>query len=260
MNVREYISSGIIESYVLGIASESERQEFETLSAQHPEIAEARSAFEMALETRLLSDAPEPPVQLKQQIEERLAILTPASETSMPEEQEAPVRSIGIWKWIAAALFILLASTVYWAYNTNKKNQDLQANNQKLEQQLQQSNSRIDSMQKDMDVPMNPSVIMASLKSMPVAPGASAKVFWDTTSKDVYLIINNLPQPASDKQYQLWALLDKKPVDLGVFELTQHPLMVKMKNVQNAQAFAISLEPKGGSTAPTGDIYVMGKL
>jgi hypothetical protein len=50
MNVREYISSGIIESYVMGLASETERQEFEANCMQYPEIAEARTAFEMALE------------------------------------------------------------------------------------------------------------------------------------------------------------------------------------------------------------------
>jgi anti-sigma-K factor RskA len=36
--------------------------------------------------------------------------------------------------------------------------------------------------------------------------------------------------------------------------------MVKMKNAQEAQAFAITLEPKGGSSAPTGGMYLMGKL
>jgi anti-sigma-K factor RskA len=86
-------------------------------------------------------------------------------------------------------------------------------------------------------------------------------VYWDTTSRDVYLMVNNLPQPASNEQYQLWALLDNQPIDLGVFEVKQEKFLIRMKNVQNAQAFAITLEPKGGSANPSlNKMYVVGKL
>ena len=104
---------------------------------------------------------------------------------------------------------------------------------------------------------------MASLKGTPVSPSSYVTVYWDTTSKDVYLMVNNLPKPASDKQYQLWALINGQPVDLGMLQYEggkTHPL-VKMKGVQHAQAFAITLEPKGGSPNPTMDqMYVVGKL
>jgi anti-sigma-K factor RskA len=74
-------------------------------------------------------------------------------------------------------------------------------------------------------------------------------------------MINNLPKPAADQQYQLWALMDNQPIDLGVFEMKQEKLLVKMKNVQKAQAFAITLEPKGGSTNPSlNNMFVAGKL
>jgi anti-sigma-K factor RskA len=73
-------------------------------------------------------------------------------------------------------------------------------------------------------------------------------------------MVNNLPQPASDKQYQLWALLNGQPIDLGMIEVKQERLLYRMKNVQNAQAFAITLEPKGGSPAPTSTPIVLSKL
>ncbi len=104
---------------------------------------------------------------------------------------------------------------------------------------------------------------MASMQGTQKAPGAFANVYWDSTTKDVYLLINNMPQPVSEHQYQLWALINGKPVDLGVVEysLWQKNLLVRMKNVQKAEAFAITLEPKGGSENPTMDeMYVMGKL
>jgi len=43
-------------------------------------------------------------------------------------------------------------------------------------------------------------------------------------------------------------------------EARQDRLLYRMKNVQNAQAFAITLEPKGGSSTPTSAPLVLSKL
>lgn len=252
MNVKEYISSGIIESYVMGLASETERQEFEANCVQYAEIAEARTAFEVVLEEQLLNDAVAVPGFLKGQIEEKLKSSSVESALAESQEERTPVRRIGIWRWIAAASLILLAGSVYWAISTNKKYQDLQAKNSELETQVQQSTARLDTLKQEAEILQHSGMKMAALKGTANAPQAYATVYWDTTaSKDVYLMINNLPQSASDKQYQLWALLDGKPIDLGMIEIKQQRLLYRMKNVQNAQAFAITLEPKGGSDQPT---------
>ncbi|RYD90656.1 MAG: anti-sigma factor, partial [Sphingobacteriales bacterium] len=152
-----------------------------------------------------------------------------------------------------------------WAISNNSRLEKLEnsiASNDSLREQLNSTRSQLAEMRQETEALRNPNLKMTALQSLPAAPSRShVTVFWDTTSKDVYLMIQNLPTPASDKQYQLWALIDKKPVDLGVFELRQDKLMVKMKNVQNAQAFAITLEPKGGSPAPTlQNMQVYGEL
>lgn len=74
-----------------------------------------------------------------------------------------------------------------------------------------------------------------------------------------YINSSLLPQAAADKQYQLWAIVDGKPVDLGV--INKDSTFSTMKQVQNAQAFAITLEPLGGRPAPTMDkMYVLGNV
>jgi len=75
-------------------------------------------------------------------------------------------------------------------------------------------------------------------------------------------MINNMPELASDKQYQLWALLKgQQPINLGSLEVTRKRLLYGMKNVQNAQAFAISIEPKGSNPdAPSAPPVAMSKL
>lgn len=249
----------MIESYVLGIATEAERAEFEQMCAAYPEIAEARDAFERSLEAELMKDAVQPPAHTKEKIFQ--TIISPAVEGGYTEDaDETPVRRMNPWKWMAAASLLLLVGTGYWAYTTNEKYNRLLSEQATTERQLQEALATARGLEG-----RNPfeGIKVVSVPGTPMAPKAETFVFWDTTrTKDVYMLVKNLPLTPSDKQYQLWALLDGKPIDLGVFDVKaqQTPLMFRMKNVQNAQAFAITLEERGGKLAPEGKMYAVGDL
>ena len=255
----------MVESYVLGLATEAERQAFEDACAAYPEVAEARETFERSLEGALLQDAVSPPAFLKEQV---LLQVRPSETDSAYGEnaEETKVRRINPWKWVAAACLVLLAGIAYWAYTMQKKYTNLLNTQTATQEQLQQTTAQLQALQQDADMLRKPGMKMVSLKGTEMAPQAQSTVFWDTTgtNRDVYLLVNNLPQPPSDKQYQLWALLDGKPIDLGLFdfEIKQQRLLVKMKNVQNAEAFAITLEQRGraNTAVPEGKIYVAGNL
>jgi anti-sigma-K factor RskA len=161
---------------------------------------------------------------------------------------------------------LLLAGAGYWAYTVSQKNNELAARQATMQEELRQTTAQLQTLQQDAEMMRKPGVKTVKLGGTKVAPQAETFIFWDTTStkKDVYLLINNLPQPPTDKQYQLWALMDGQPIDLGFVELDvqQKRLLVKMKNVQNAQAFAITLEQRGrtDTSKPAGDMYVLGNL
>jgi anti-sigma-K factor RskA len=249
VNVQEYISSGIVESYVLGLVSDEERKEFEKLCMQYPELVEARKVFELALEKQAMENPLQPPADLKNRIFS--AINTPAG---IAPVRNAPVRNLNWLKYAAAACLILLAGSLYWNISLYNRNKSLKSN-------YDNTVARLNDMEKDIQVlQQNPSVKMASMKGLDVSPQSYATVYWDTTSHDVYLLTNNLPVPASDKQYQLWAIFNGKPVDLGVFDIKKERLLIQARNAQGAEAFAITLEKKGGSRTPEGTMYVMGKL
>lgn len=256
MNTQEYISSGIVESYVLGLASDEERKEFEAMCRQYPEVLAARTSFELALEKQAMQNAIIPPASLKAKLLEEVG--ASAKIVSMPA---APVKNLSWLKYAAAACVLLLAGSVYYNISLSAKNKALFADNKKLKTDFGNTVAKLDDLEKDMQVlQQNPNIKMASMKGMPVSPHSYATVYWDTTSHDVYLLTNNLPLPASNKQYQLWAIFDGKPVDLGVFDIKKEKLLIQAKNAQGAEAFAITLEDKGGSSTPKGDMYVMGKL
>lgn len=251
MNVQEYISSGIVESYVLGLASEEERREFEQACVQYPEILKARTDFELALEKQAFENAVPPPAGLRNKI------LNDVGEAGkIISLQTTPIRSTGWLKYAAAACFILLAGSFYYNLSLYNKNKSLQKD-------YKNTVARLNEVETDIKVMTGrESIKMASLKGTDVSPQSYTTVYWDTTSHDVYLMVNNLPLPASDMQYQLWAFINDKPVDLGYFDIKKEKLLLQAKNAQNVQAFAITLEKKGrpDPSAPEGKVYVVGKL
>ena len=82
-------------------------------------------------------------------------------------------------------------------------------------------------------------------------PDMKAVVYWNKDSKETIIANANLPIPNADQDYQLWAIVDGKPVDLGLMSDMTPNKLSKMKSVGEPQAFAITLEPKGGSANPT---------
>lgn len=267
MNVKEFISSGIIESYILGLCTEADRREVESACEHYPEIAKAKKEVEEKIEQLLLKEQIAPPAALKEKILSHTNNEQTSSEASAEEYEATPMYRSGIWKWVAAASIILLAGSIFWIFQLKKENNELATTtnvDDSSRYALSEAKAELAELKSAMQALQSPGLKMASLNSTPTGQGAKASIFWDTTTKEVFLILNNLPEAASDKQYQLWALINKQPVDLGVLDqqtVIQKRLLIKMKNVQNAEAFAITLEPNGGSTQPTmQNMYVYGKL
>lgn len=236
---------------MLGLASAEERREFEQMCLQYPEVLDARSAFELSLEKQAMQNAIVPPADLKNKILNEIG-----STGKIISMQSTSARSTNWMKYAAAACFILLAGSLYYNISLYNKNRNLQND-------YKNTVAKLNEMETDMRVITGrESIKMASLKGTDLSPQSYTTVYWDTASHDVYLMTNNLPVPADDKQYQLWAFINGKPVDLGYFDIKKERLLVQAKNAQGVEAFAITLEKKGrpDPSKPEGAVYVVGKL
>jgi anti-sigma-K factor RskA len=249
VNVQEYIQSGIVESYVLGLATPDESRAFEQFCTQYPELLAAREAFELSLEKAAFQNAVTPPASLENKVNKAIE---PARVIAFPRSGFGQG-----WKYAAAIAVLLLSGSIYWNIRLYNSNRD-------LEQGYNAATGKLNTMTDEAHILQHPGMKMAAMKGMDASPASYATVYWDTASHDVFLLVNNMPMPPTDKQYQLWALLDGKPIDIGMIDndyfLKQNRLLVKAKNVQHAEAFAITLEKKGGNPTPEGAVYVMGKL
>ena len=254
MNIQEYISSGIIEGYVLGLASEEERAEFESLSIKYPEVQIARRAFEQELEIYALSAAVvPPPADGKLRFLE--AIQTNPSNNQSKiinmENGTIPMRNNRSSRFLVAASVILLAGCAWFAYHTYSENEALKNSNKELEAKLRSTDSILNQIVAEQKMVSDPNVTVVNMVGTNVAPKSSANIYWDSAHSDVYLVVKNMPKLPNDQQYQLWALINNQPKDLGGFNVNDDKVILKMKNTQKAEAFAITIEPKGNTAGPT---------
>ena len=72
MNIELYIQSGIVESYVLGLATPTEREEFEQLMPHYPELKVVLSDFEYQLELFAIDNEEPPPPGVRERIQARI--------------------------------------------------------------------------------------------------------------------------------------------------------------------------------------------
>jgi anti-sigma-K factor RskA len=277
VNVQDYIQSGIIESYVLGMANEEEATELLQLSHQYPEIQQAIDSFEISLEANAFKNAVAVPADIKENLlnllKDDFAVplveeaTTPVVSLQQTSFNQAPVKSIGSrLKYIAAASTILLVVSTglnYYFYNqyqTSKNNYlALLKENISVTADNKVYQTKMIDLYNGMQIMSDPNMIKVEMPGVPGKETSLTTVFWNKNTKDVYLLANKLPQAAEGKQYQLWALVDGKPVDAGLLEDCNG--VCKLKNIPKAQAFAITLEDKGGSASPHLDqLYVIGNV
>ena len=276
MDIQAYIQSGVIESYVLGLASAEEAAEVELMSSRYAEVKQAIELFSKQLEAQAFENATTPPSFVKEKLFEQLKYEFSVDESTETDENPAtviPIETKGpadnvkpfkLWQYIAAAaiiLFIVSAGLNIYFYNNykqlNTKYQALVTERNSLQASNDAYRTRLNNMHQSMDMMSDPDMKMVMMKGVKGKENALAKVYWNMKTKDVYLMPESLPQTPQGKQYQLWAIVDGKPVDAGV--LGDCEGLCKMKNIPHAQAFAITLEKKGGSETPTlSDMYVMG--
>jgi anti-sigma-K factor RskA len=265
LKTEEYISSGILESYALGELSAEERRDVEQKLQTHPELKAELERIEEAQEELLMRVAVAPRAVVRNNIFSTIratlnqrGVLQGSRTKEDPLQGEAPKSISLLWgqySMAAAIALILVSSFLAFSYYSKWRSSeanlnDLIAQNQRFASDYNRVNLQLDKIATDIRVINNPDFSRVLMKGTPGAPDAMAYVYWNSKSQEVFLDIQNLKALAQENQYQLWAIIDGKPVDAGVFDAGA-PGLIKMKNLAGAVAFAVTVEPRGGKAAPT---------
>ena len=257
MNLKEYISSGILEAYLLDEVTPQERMELQRILDLHPELKEELFRIEVTMEAFALKTARTPRKELKENIMAKVETTAVKSQHELKGKVVAMQPKQNFWKYAAAASVTIALGASYLAYNyrqqwqkTNVALTDLIALNQRVAQDYNVVNQKLEKIQGDFSIIGSSAFRKVVMKGTPGEPNALASVYWNVSTEEVFLSIQNLKDISKDNQFQLWAIVDGKPVDAGVFD-SGYAGLLKMKNIKGATAFAVTIEPRGGKQSPT---------
>jgi len=108
-----------------------------------------------------------------------------------------------------------------------------------------------------------PQVRMAALAPQAGFPG-KGRVVVDPESGEAAIVLGGMRDPGAGKTYELWAIrADQPPEPAGLLDVRGEALVARIETVprpQDVVAFAVSIEPEGGSASPTGPIVLAGNL
>ena len=261
METKEYIESGILELYVYGLLSEAENEEVTTMAKNNPEINVEIIAIEKAIVALSSSFSPFHSVANFEKIKEKLEL-----KHAKVIELEPSKNWSQYLGWAAA---ILLLVGIGYQYNqldqTNSQVVNTEIEKDKLEKEFNVLKLKNKANETSLAVVRDTKNTVVALGGQAVAPESFAKVYWNQDTKVVYVDASGLPEPPEGMVYQVWALkLDPlTPTSIGLLENfdKNDQKLFAVNNANEAQAFGITLEPKGGSLTPTMEqLYTLGKV
>lgn len=257
MDKNSIISSGLLESYVLGMCTVEEKLQVDELCAKYPELINEIEAIEKALIDYASASSP----KISSSLKDNLMLQLNEKTTPINNIKQINPAVSGTSKWYgyaaaAAIALLLVSSTINFILYSKTKKQNtvliaLQQEQNSYIEQLNKQKDAIEVMNNEIAMIADSNIKLIRLKGTTPTSDSKALIYWNSNNKETYLSFVQLPAVPKGKQYQLWAIVDGKPVDAGIFDSTNTTSLQKMKEINNAQAFAVTLENEGGSPTPT---------
>jgi anti-sigma-K factor RskA len=262
VNLEEYIASGILEAYALGDVTDAERAQVEEALQQYPALRAELQKAEDTLEAFATKASIPPRLQVRDRILASLPGPAQGKQVTFTTAQR-----LRPWKYAVAASLALALVASYLAYDYHARwmekemaFNELSSKNQQIAEDYNVVNQKLDKIQGDLGILENTAFKKVVMKGTANDVQALASVYWNESTKEVYISVQNLKAISRDHQFQLWAIVNGKPVDVGVFD-SGFAGLLKMKNVSGAAAFAVTVEPRGGNQNPTlSTMQVIGAL
>jgi anti-sigma-K factor RskA/outer membrane murein-binding lipoprotein Lpp len=190
----------------------------------------------------------------------------------LPGAAPAQPRSLRSPRWLpfaAAALLILGVWGVAGQIRLRGEVRRLSAERDRLEhrvaaldREVEQARSEARRAAQALQVLAAPQVRSVVLAGLGPTPGAAGHTYVNPRTRDALFYAFNLPALEPDKTYQLWFITGGKPVSAGIFSVDPRGTgSLRVENVADAkdiQAWAVTVEPRGGVPQPTGEMVLKG--
>jgi anti-sigma-K factor RskA len=232
----------MIPGYALDCLNEEEKRQVTAHLSQCVHCREELEAYRRVVDELHQAVSPvEPPAGLKQQIlsgvqPKQAAAGSDAPPLSLQRLWNGLHRAAPVWAYASFVLVIVLAASNLW---------------------LLQHVNRLDAA-----IPGEFRTI--SLAGFGKTPDATGLLVLSRDGNLGTLVVDGLPDLNAAQQYQLWLIKDGERTSGGVFSVSPagYAALAIASNqpLKNFSAFGITIEPAGGSPAPTGEKVMGGSI
>ena len=255
---------GLSGGYALGILDEPDRRAFEAhLSTCASCAAEVRDFTAVA--SALALDVPQidPPASLRERVL-RAATLPAAieeitSRRTIPEVRRP--RREGLLALLSAAAVVIAVGLGAYAVSLQRRIAALEGQVRAAADRAAQSQQQLVQLKAAADQSTHVRRILAAgdlrrldLAGTKAAPAAAGRAFW-SPAEGLVVAFANLPATDAGRVYQLWVIPPGgNPIDAGLLDLQPDGRALALARAGTSQrvgTVAITLEPAGGSPAPT---------
>jgi hypothetical protein len=168
-----------------------------------------------------------------------------------------------------AASVVLAIGIGLYAWHLQRRVSTLEARVGDAERQVQtaqratlEAQRAADQAHTAMTVLAAPDMVRIDLSGQPSAPQATARALW-SRNRGMVFTATNLPLAPAGRAYQVWVVTADAPVSAGLLTPDSSGRAAVFfstpSDIAPPVAIAVTLEPAGGVTAPTGARYLVGR-
>ncbi|RCW90161.1 anti-sigma factor domain-containing protein [Winogradskyella arenosi] len=241
--VQTFLNSDLLQKYVIGETTSEETREAEHFISNYPEVAQAYETLQDNLEIITKAGATDIPKDILGDVLEVL------------EEQEAPKvihltqdRKTPWYSFAASAAAVIFAVTSFMFY---QKNQDLKNENNvvvdelfDLRSDIESNNYKLDELSRELLKLNNPDSKKYVINGNDRAKNLKTVAYINPVEKTSMIDVITLPQLPEEQQYQIWAELQDRMVNLGILDESDRKLK-QIPYMEDALALSIKIGTKG---------------
>ena len=252
MSVHEQFADDL-SLYALGALEGKERlvleKHLEECSACRRELQQLQG--DMAL-LALSASGPKPPQRSRQRLMSAIA--------QEPRRLDVPVRRRS---WLPAVRWALAVAAVCVVALLLEQNSNLSQHLASVQSELARREAQLEQAKQVVVTFTAPEAQQVTLVAAKTSPQPQGKAFYLRAKGSLIFLANNMPQLPSQKAYELWIIpTSGAAIPAGVFKPNAHgsatvvnpPLQAGVE----AKAFAITIEPEEGSSAPSSQPIMVG--
>ncbi|XMO87240.1 anti-sigma factor [Algibacter sp. AS12] len=243
--INTFLSSGLLDKYLLGETTPAEAEMVESFIARYPEIENNYNMMQHNLEVVAKANAVEAPKAILDSILDELDD-TPVVNLNSPKKHK---------KWFKLSIAASVAALIFAGSSTYfyDQNQKLQSDTVVVDEEIEdlrsdiaKNNAMLDKVMRQLLKLNNPETEKYIITGNERAKDLKTVAYINPKEKTSMIDVVSLPELPEEQCYQIWAELQGKMVNLGILDKADR----KLRNIpymEDALALSITIEPKGGN-------------